>query len=298
MQLGFIGLGKMGLAMAAKLQKKGYSAVVYDQLVASVKEAEKTGAKGAASLKELVATLKPPRTIWIMVPHKAVDAVVEELAPHLEAGDTVIDGGNSHFKDSMRRAKKLAQRSISFLDIGVSGGPGGVKDGLCLMVGGNEDVFKKHKKLFSDLAAKDAVKLVGHSGAGHFVKMVHNGIEYGMMQSLAEGFTMLHQSDFNLDLNDVADLYNHRSVIESRLVGWLKDAFAKYGNELDSVSGSVGATGEGEWTVEQAKTMHISVPAIEDALQFRKQSQEKPNYTGKALSALRNMFGGHSINSK
>lgn len=297
MHLGFIGLGKMGSPMVARLLQRGHKVVIYDQLLASVKEAEKKGAQAANSLKALVAALKAPRTIWVMVPYEAVDAVIQELVQHLEARDTVIDGGNSYFEDSLRRAKTLSQRGIHFLDAGVSGGPGGVKEGLCLMVGGNEEAFKKHKKLFSDLAAKDAVRLVGHSGAGHFVKMVHNGIEYGMMQSLAEGFSVLHQSDFNLDLKAIADLYNHRSVIESRLVAWLKDAFEKYGNELDAVSGSVGATGEGEWTVETAKVMHVPMSAIEAALRFREASQQKPSYAGRVLSALRNMFGGHTIKS-
>ena len=298
MKLGYIGLGKMGYNMVELLLDKKYEVVVYDRSEELVKKIAQRGAEPADSLGALVATLTPPRLVWIMVPYSAVDDVLKDLVLLLAKGDTVIDGGNSPYRESMRRAKELERKDIDFLDAGVSGGPGGARTGACIMIGGKEAVYQTYEKLFRDLAVKNGYAYLGRPGAGHFVKMVHNGIEYGMMQALAEGFAVMKASPFNLDLEKVADLYNHRSVIESRLVGWLKSAYEQSGPELKDISGSVAQSGEGMWTVEAAKELGIPVPIIQGALDFRLQSQKNPSYTGKVVSALRHQFGGHEVKKK
>jgi 6-phosphogluconate dehydrogenase (decarboxylating) len=298
MKLGYIGLGKMGYNMVELLLDKKYEVVVYNRSEEPVKKIAKLGAQPAASLRMLVAALTPPRLVWIMVPYSAVEDVLKDLMPLLAKGDTVIDGGNSPYKESMRRAKELEQKDINFLDAGVSGGPGGARTGACIMIGGKESVFRTNEELFRDLAVENGYAYLGRSGAGHFVKMVHNGIEYGMMQAMAEGFAVMKASPFNLGLEKVADLYNHRSVIESRLVGWLKSAYEQSGPELEDISGSVTQSGEGMWTVDAAKELGIPVPIIQGALDFRFQSQKNPSYIGKVVSALRHQFGGHEVKEK
>jgi len=298
MKIGYIGLGKMGYNMVELLLDQKYEVVVYNRSEEPVKKIAERGAQPADSLRTLVAGLAPPRLVWIMVPYTAVDDVLKDLIPLLAKGDTVIDGGNSPYKESMRRAKELEGKNIDFLDAGVSGGPGGARTGACIMVGGKEVVFRRCEKLFRDLAVENGYAYLGKPGAGHFVKMVHNGIEYGMMQALAEGFAVMKASPYNLDLERVADLYNHRSVIESRLVGWLKTAYERSGPELKDISGSVVQSGEGMWTVDAAKELGIPVPVIQGALEFRLQSQKNPSYTGKAISAMRHEFGGHEVREK
>jgi 6-phosphogluconate dehydrogenase len=298
MKLGYIGLGKMGYNMVELLLDAKYEVVVYNRSVEPVRKIAQRGAQPAESIRALVAAVAPPRLVWIMVPHQAVDQILAALAPHLAKGDTVIDGGNSPYKESTRRASDLVKKGIDFLDAGVSGGPSGARNGACIMVGGRKEVFEKHEKLFRDLSVEHGYGYMGKAGAGHFVKMVHNGIEYGMMQALAEGFAVLKASSFNLNLAKIADLYDHRSVIESRLVGWLKNAFEQYGEALDEISGSAAQSGEGMWTVEAARELGIPVPIIKGALDFRLQSQTGPSYTGKIISALRNQFGGHEVKEK
>lgn len=298
MKLGYIGLGKMGYNMAELLLEKGHRIVAYNRSAEPVKKIAERGAQTAESIRSLVAALEPPRLAWIMVPYQAVDDVLNELEPLLAKGDTVIDGGNSPYKESMRRAKELEGKGIDFLDAGVSGGPGGARSGACIMVGGRESVFRKYERLFKDASVEGGYAYFGAAGAGHFVKMVHNGIEYGMMQALAEGFAVMKASPFNLDLVKIADLYNHRSVIESRLVGWLKNAYEQHGRDLSGISGSAAQSGEGMWTVEAAKELGVPAPVIERALEFRIRSQKNPSYTGKIISALRNQFGGHEAGEK
>ena len=295
MKLGYIGLGKMGYNMVELLLDKKHEVVAYNRSSGPVKRIAEKGARPTDSLRSLVSALEPPRLVWLMVPAGAVDGVLSELTPLLSKGDTVIDGGNSPYKDSMRRAKELEARGLDFLDAGVSGGPRGARTGACIMVGGREKVFRKLEGLFRDLSVEKGYAYLGPSGAGHFVKMVHNGIEYGMMQALGEGFAVLKASPFQLDLAAVAELYNHKSVIESRLVGWLKSAFEQYGTKLEGISGSVSQSGEGLWTVEAAKELGIPAPIIEGALDFRFESQKEPSYTGQVVSALRNQFGGHEV---
>ncbi len=295
MELGYIGLGKMGFNMVERLLEKGHSVVVFDMNEEAVKDISKHGAHAVGSLRAMIAALAPPRLVWLMVPYQAVDAVLRELAPLLQKGDTIIDGGNSPYKESMRRAHELDCKGIEFLDVGVSGGPAGARNGACLMIGGSKNRFDRLEGLFRDISADQGYGYMGGSGAGHFVKMVHNGIEYGMMQSIAEGFAVMKASNFDLNLVSIAGVYNRRSVIESRLVGWLKSAFEEHGENLDDISGSVSQSGEGLWTVEAAKELGVAAPIIEGSFQFRVQSQERPSYTGQIVSALRNQFGGHEV---
>ncbi len=298
MKLGYIGLGKMGYNMAELLLEKGHQVIAFNRSMEPVKKIAQHGAKPADSIRSLVTALEPARLTWIMVPHQAVDDVLKDLVPLLTKGDTIIDGGNSPYKESIRRAKELEAKGIDFLDAGVSGGPAGARSGACVMIGGKKEIFERYESLFRDIAVDNGYEYMGRSGAGHFVKMVHNGIEYGMMQALAEGFAVLKASGFNLDLVNVADLYNHRSVIESRLVGWLKNAYEQHGKELSGISGSVAQSGEGIWTADAARELGIPVPVIEEAIEFRIRSQKNPSYTGKIVSALRNQFGGHEVKEK
>ncbi len=298
MKLGYIGLGKMGYNMVELLLDRRHDVVVYNRSKEPVQQIARRGARPADSVRSLIEALEPPRLVWLMVPHQAVDGVLRDLVPLLAKGDTVIDGGNSPYKQTIRRAAELEKTGIDFLDAGTSGGPGGARTGACIMVGGKEVVFRKYEQLFRDLSVEGGYAYLGKSGAGHFVKMVHNGIEYGMMQALAEGFSVMKASPFGLDMVKVADLYNHRSVIESRLVGWLKTAFEQYGPELYGISGSVAQGGEGMWTVEAAKELGIPAPIIKGALDFRLESEKKPSYTGQVVSALRHQFGGHEVEVK
>ncbi len=297
-QIGYVGLGKMGSNMVTRLKQQEWNVVATDPDAAARERVKKVGAMAVAGIPALVKKLKSPRVVWLMVPHQVVDSVLKELVPLLRPGDTVIDAGNSFYKDSIRRGRALEKQGIEWLDVGVSGGPSGARLGACLMIGGKQEVYKKFVGLFNDLATAGGYDYMGEIGSGHFVKMVHNGIEYGMMQAIAEGFAVMKEFNREFELEKIANLYNHDSVIESRLVGWLKDAYATYGPGLDDVSGMVAHSGEGQWTVEVAKELGVPVPIIEGALQFRIDSQDSPSYTGQVVSALRNMFGGHEVKKK
>ena len=291
--IGLVGLGKMGRNIALRLGEQGW------QVTALTRSTEDPQLLVLHDAKKFIKSLKPPRIVWLMVPHDTVDGVLfgnNGLLKLLTPGDTIIDGGNSYFVDTKRRAEKIAKADITFMDAGVSGGPGGARHGASVMIGGRREDFERLEELFEAIAAPGAYQFFEGYGAGHFVKMVHNGVEYGMMQALAEGFTILRKSDYQLDLSRVAEIYNNGSVIESRLVGWLHSALDVFGEELKGVSGSVGHTGEGEWTVKTAKNMKLNAKIIEGALDFRKHSAKSPSYTGQVLSALRNQFGGHSLN--
>lgn len=276
----------MGKPMTERLSHKGWKVSSFD---AKVKGTEK-------SIKEMMQKLPTPCIVWIMIPAgKLVDQVLQTLSPFLWKGDMVIDGGNSFYKDSMRRAKRLAKKGIQYLDVGISGGPVSIKLGrFAIMVGGKRSAYERVRSLFQDLSNTPS-QYLGRSGAGHFTKMIHNGIEYGMMQALAEGFTVLRKAPFKFRLRDVANVYNQNSIITSRLTGWLEQGFKAYGENLKEASGTVAHTGEGEWTVKTAKEMRVKVPVIEKAFQFRIQSKKKPSFTGKILSTLRAVFGGHTI---
>ncbi|MBP1739717.1 MAG: glucose-6-phosphate 1-dehydrogenase [Deltaproteobacteria bacterium] len=298
MKIGYVGLGKMGFNMVERLLELGYQVVAFDPKRDAVHTISKHGAEPTNSLEALAQAVPQPRLVWLMVPYQAVDNVIAGLLPFLSKGDTLVDGGNSPYKQSIRRAREMEQQGIAFLDAGVSGGPAGARKGACIMVGGREEVFQQYEKLFRDLSVKNGYGRMGSSGAGHFVKMVHNGIEYGMMQAIAEGFALLKSSPLSLNLVKIADVYNHKSVIESRLVGWLQEAFQEYGDALREISGSVDYTGEGYWTVEAAKELGIPVPVIKQALSFRVDSHKAPSYTGQLLSAMRHQFGGHEVFKK
>ncbi|OGZ97921.1 MAG: hypothetical protein A3B34_00285 [Candidatus Sungbacteria bacterium RIFCSPLOWO2_01_FULL_54_21] len=298
-EVGFVGLGKMGKNMVVRLLEYGWRVVAYDRNHEAMKKLGEKGAEIPSDLPALVGSLKHPRLVLLMVPAgSAVDDVLfgkTGLAQVLEKGDTVIDGGNSFYEDSVRRAKKLTRRGIHFLDVGVSGGPEGARLGACLTVGGEEKTFRRYEDVFRALAGDAGLLYAGKSGAGHFVKMVHNGIEYGMMQAIAEGFAVMKKSPFRLDLKKIAETYNRGSVVQSRLIGWLGDGYEAYGEDLKSITGSVGHTGEGAWTVRTAKKLGVPVPVIKGAYDFRVSSKKNPSYIGKILSALRNQFGGHSV---
>ncbi len=295
MQLGYIGLGKMGSNMVTRLLKKRHKITVYDVDRSAAQKLQRKGAISAESIKAMIELLEPPRLVWIMVPHKHVVEVIKELVKHLGRGDTIVDGGNSFYKDSMVRSKRLKRYGVNYLDVGVSGGPNGALEGASMMIGGSRGSFQKYEQIFKDLTVANGYGYMGSSGAGHFVKMVHNGIEYGMMQAYAEGFDVLRKSPFKLNLREVARVYNHGTVIESRLGNWLESGMKEYGNELTKVSGKAIGTGEGAWTVDEAKRMNIDVPVIKAALQARKRAHKKPSFQGKIIMALRNQFGGHSI---
>jgi len=245
MKIGYIGLGKMGKGMVALLTKKGHELVTYDP---------KEKSSMTSSIQELVSTLDSEKVIWLMTPHNVVDSVLGEVTPLLTKGDTIIDGGNSYYKNSICRGKKLKEQGISFMDAGVSGGPHGAETGACTMVGGGTELFEKYESLFKDMSAPNAYQHTGQIGAGHYVKMVHNGIEYGMMQAIGEGFEIMKKAPFNINLTNVAKIYNTGSVIESRLTGWLLKAFEEHGEDLSDISGEIAHTGEGEWTVKEAIT--------------------------------------------
>ena len=304
-EIGVFGLGKMGANVARQLKDKGWRVVVANRSPEPAKALESEGFEAAFSHEDFLAKSKPkassraPRLVWVMITAgKGIDEFLfgeGGIVQHLKKGDIVIDAGNSLYEDTVRRAKILNKKGITFMDVGFSGGPSGARNGGSLMIGGDRKTFAYAEPLFKDLSVRGGYAHFGAAGAGHFVKMVHNGIEYGMMQSLAEGFALMKKSPFKLDLEKVTNIYNHGSVIESRLVGWLEDAYRIYGQDLKKISGSVAYTGEGEWTIAAAKKMRLEVPAIEDAFKFRVRSKKKPSYTGKILSALRNRFGGHAI---
>jgi len=327
-EIAIYGLGKMGVGLARNFRDHGWNVLVGNRSEESVAKLEAEGFAGARSVNEFVEKLKPtsratgarasdPRVVWLMVTAgKPVDELLfgkgsgrSGLVAKLHRGDIVIDGGNSFFEDSSRRAKLLAKRGIKFLDVGVSGGPAGARNGACMMIGGDRGVFEMLEELFAEASVPEGYAYFGAAGAGHFVKMVHNGIEYGIMQSIAEGFALMGQASknapFKLDLEKIAHLYNHGSVIESRLVGWLESGYQKFGAKLKDVSSSVAYTGEGEWTIKTGKKWKVKLPAIEDSFKFRVRSHSKESGRedrstsdvdmGKILSALRNQFGGHSI---
>ena len=298
-EIGVFGLGKMGANVARQLHEKGWRVVASNRSPGPVEMIKKEGIQGVFSHADLVAELSAPRIIWIMITAgKGNDDLLfgkDGIVRHLKKGDIVIDAANAFYEDSVRRAKLLKKRSIHFMDVGFSGGPGGARNGGSLMIGGERAVFDRLEPLFRDLSVPGGYSYFGPAGAGHFVKMVHNGIEYGMMQSLAEGFAIMKKSPFKLDLEQVAEVYNRGSVIESKLVGWLGEAYEMYGQDLKAVSGSVAYTGEGEWTVKTGRKFKVPVPVIEDSFKFRVRSKRAPSYIGKILSALRNRFGGHAI---
>ncbi len=289
----------MGANIARRLTEKGWRVIGYNRTAQDTRDLEKERITGAYSLKEVIRSLQKPRILWLMLPAgKAIDEIIfgtEGFIHYADKDDIIIDAGNSYYKDSRARAEKLKKYGIHYVDVGFSGGPSGARNGGCLMVGGEEKLYEYLFPLFLDVATIQGVSFFKGTGAGHFVKMIHNGIEYGMMQSLAEGFDILKHSQYKLDLAKVADIYNHGSVIESRLVGWLENALQIYGQDLKQISSTVAHTGEGTWTIKTAEELGVKAKVIEETLKFRINSKENPSFTGKILTALRNQFGGHNV---
>ena len=296
MQLAMIGLGRMGGNMTERLLKGGHDVVVWDRSPDAVKASAGQGAEGAADLRDLCARLSEPRVIWIMVPSgKPVDDTIEALVPHLAGGDVLIDGGNSNYKDSARRAAALRPRGIELIDSGTSGGIWGLENGYCLMVGGTREAVARCEPVFRTLAPPDGFAHVGPSGAGHFVKMIHNGIEYAMLEAYAEGYEILAaKEEFGLDLHQVAALWNRGSVVRSWMNELAERAFAK-DPVLAGLRGWVEDSGEGRWTVQEAIDLDVPAPAIALALFARFRSRQEESFGARVIAALRNEFGGHAV---
>jgi 6-phosphogluconate dehydrogenase len=306
MHLGFIGLGRMGANMVRRLVRDGHEVVAYNrtvekatELAAEERAAGHDGITAAASVAELVATLQKPRVAWIMVPAgQATEDQIAELLEHLEPGDTIVDGGNTNFHDDVRRHAALAEHGIRYVDAGVSGGIWGLRNGFCLMVGGEAEAVTPLEPIFRSLAPVDGYLHTGGPGSGHYVKMVHNGIEYGLMQAYAEGFEILHASDYGLDLTKISDLWNHGSVVRSWLLELAADAFRNNGQDLEHLKGWVADSGEGRWTLQEAIDRDVPTPVIALSLLTRFRSRQEDSYGAKVLAALRNEFGGHAVKSE
>src|SRR5919204_577935 len=290
MQLGMIGLGRMGSGMTERLREGGHDVSTYDPNVE---------ARTAASLAELKTQLDPPRAFWMMVPSgKITEGVVQDLLGIADEGDTIVDGGNSNFRDSKRRYEQAGEKGIHFVDAGVSGGIWGLEVGFCLMVGGDDEPVKRLEPVLETLAPEGGYAHVGPSGAGHFVKMVHNGIEYGLMQAYAEGFEILKASEFDLDLHEIAGIWRYGSVVRSWLLELLYAAFEEDGNELEKIAGYVEDSGEGRWTVFEAINESVPTPVIAASLFARFASRQDESFGAKINAALRKQFGGHAVKAE
>jgi 6-phosphogluconate dehydrogenase len=296
MQLAMIGLGRMGGNMVRRLAQGGHELVVYDASADAVKAHAGKGIKAARDLADVAKQLAPRRIVWVMVPAgAATDSTIEQLVPHLAKGDVVIDGGNSNFRDSLRRAETLQQRGIEFMDVGTSGGVWGLTLGYCLMIGGSAAAFQHCEPIFKALAPADGYAHVGPCGAGHYVKMVHNGIEYGMLQAYAEGYEILHAAqDFELHLGQIAKLWNHGSVVRSWLNELAERALTRDA-QLTAIRGYVEDSGEGRWTVEEAMRLDVPAPVITMSLLARFRSRQEESFGAKVIAALRHEFGGHAV---
>lgn len=295
MQIGLIGLGKMGHNLGVNLLEKGHQVVASDINSDARETFRAAGGGAAASIEELVDKLSPPRIIWLMVPAgSVVDSVLAVLGTRLERGDIVIDGGNSHYKDSMRRAAELDEVGVHFFDVGTSGGTSGARYGACYMIGGNATVFSEIEALFRDTAVQGGYLYTGKSGSGHYSKMVHNGIEYGMMAAIGEGFEVLEHSEFDYDYAALANVWCNGSVIRGWLMELTQQAFAA-DPALSTIRGVMHSSGEGKWTVQEALDMEVATPIIAMSLLMRYRSQVTDTFGGKVVAALRNQFGGHAV---
>lgn len=291
-----IGLGKMGGNMTERLIKNGHEVVVFDRSPEAIAKYAALGAKPSKDLAELVSQLQSPKVVWIMVPAgKPVDETIAAVSAHMAAGDIIIDGGNSNFHDSKRRAEELGKQSIEFIDSGTSGGIWGLANGYCLMIGATDTAFKVCEPVFKSLAPEDGYAHVGPPGAGHYVKMIHNGIEYGLLQAYAEGYEILNASrDFKLDLHQISQVWNHGSVVRSWINELAERAFEKDA-KLSELKGYVEDSGEGRWTVQEAIDLDVPAPTITLALLTRLRSRQPDSFSGKVIAALRNEFGGHAV---
>ncbi|ERJ11803.1 6-phosphogluconate dehydrogenase protein [Haloplasma contractile SSD-17B] len=298
MQIGIIGLGRMGYNLALNMRDHDHDVVAYNRSSNKVDLAVEEGLKGAYSLEELVNQLEKPRVIWIMIPAgKPVDDTLDALIPLLDQEDIIIDGGNSKYKDTLRRYEILKKLGLNFVDVGTSGGIEGARNGACMMVGAHDEVFKTIESVIKDSCVEKGYLHTGRNGSGHYVKMIHNGVEYGMLQAIAEGFEILEKSQFDLDYKEVARVWNHGSVIRSWLMELMQNAFTKDPN-LDEIKGVIGSSGEGLWTVEEALELQVPSAVIASSLFTRFRSQQQDTFSGKVVAALRNEFGGHKVEKK
>lgn len=298
MNIGMIGLGKMGYNLALNLKDHGHTVYANDVNKEQVDKIAGEGAIGAYTIHELVEKLPKPRLVWMMVPAGDItEQVVSTLKNELEKGDMVIDGGNSNYKDTIRRAEILKEKGIHFFDVGTSGGVDGARHGACTMIGGDQKIFQSIEQIFKDTSIENGYLYSGPVGSGHYLKMVHNGIEYGMMQAIAEGFDILEKSQFDYDYEAVAKVWNHGSVIRSWLMELTQNAFSKDA-KLDEIKGVMHSSGEGKWTVEESLDLQVAAPVITLSLLMRYRSLEDDTFTGKVVAALRNEFGGHAVVKK
>jgi len=298
MDIAMIGLGKMGANMATRILRGGHRVVAYDINESAIQAAEEARAEGARTLSEVAEKLKPPRSIWVMVPSGQITEVtIQALSDQLSPGDTVIDGGNSNYKDSMRRAEELKEKGLHFIDVGTSGGVWGLAEGYSMMVGGDKDIVDAHRPILETLAPgpDKGWGHVGPPGSGHFVKMIHNGIEYGLMQAYAEGFDIMKaKGEFGLDLHQIAEIWRYGSVVRSWLLDLTSAALAE-DEDLEGIKAWVQDSGEGRWTVFEAIDLDVSAPVITASLQRRLRSRDEQPFADKLLAALRNQFGGHAV---
>ncbi|TDO71076.1 6-phosphogluconate dehydrogenase [Flavobacterium chryseum] len=295
MQIGIIGLGKMGFNLALNLKRNNYQVVAQDFNTEFVSKIGNEGIETAFSVEELCKKLHDRKVIWLMVPAgEIVDAVITSLLPYLSKNDIIIDGGNSNYKDSKRRYALLKEQGINFLDCGTSGGTSGALNGACTMIGGDADVFDYVAAVFKDISVENGFLYTGEAGSGHFTKMVHNGIEYGMMQSIAEGFEVFEHSEYDVDFQKTAKLFNHGSVVRSWLMELTENAFSKDA-KLDRIKGIMHSSGEGKWTLETALDLGVPTPVIALSIMMRYRSQMSDTFSGKVVAALRNEFGGHAV---
>lgn len=298
MEIGLIGLGKMGFNLALNMRDKGHSVIAYNRTAEKVKEAEKEGMFGAYSIEELIQKLNGRRVIWLMVPAgEPVDEMIEKLIPHLNKNDIIIDGGNSNYRDTLKRYSLLKEKQIDFVDVGTSGGIEGARNGACTMIGAEDDVFSFIEPIIRDISIENGYLHTGRNGSGHFVKMIHNGIEYGMMQAIGEGFEILEKSEFSLNFEEVARVWNNGSVIRGWLMELMESAFSKDA-KLDIIKGIMYSSGEGLWTVQEALELKVPAPVITQSLFMRYRSEQEDTFTGKVVAALRNEFGGHAVSKK
>ncbi|MED3938530.1 phosphogluconate dehydrogenase (NAD(+)-dependent, decarboxylating) [Priestia megaterium] len=297
MKVGLVGLGKMGINLGQNLLDQRHDVVAFDVNSNAVEQMKQYGASGVSSLQELVQSLETPRVVWLMVPHTVVDSVISEVTPFLTEGDIVIEAGNSHYKESIRRYNELKENKIRFMDVGTSGGMEGARNGACYMIGGDREAWEIVEPIFRDTAVENGYLYAGEAGSGHFLKMVHNGIEYGMMAAIGEGFEVLEKSQFDYDYEKVARVWNNGSVIRSWLMELTENAFSKDA-KLDDIKGVMNSSGEGKWTVETALDLQTATPVIAMSLLMRYRSLEDDTFTGKVVSALRNEFGGHAVEKK
>ena len=297
MQLGFVGLGRMGGSMVHRIHRDSdHQVVAFDFSPEAVELAESHGARGASSLDELVSGLERPRAVWVMVPAgDPTQQTIDRLAELMDEGDLIVDGGNTKWKDDVRRARELADAGIEYVDVGTSGGVWGLEVGYCMMVGGPKNAVERIAPILDVLAPPDGWGHMGDSGAGHYVKMVHNGVEYGIMQAYAEGFELMHKSEFGLDNAQIANLWMKGSVVRSWLCELAARAFEQEGNDLVRLRGYVEDSGEGRWTIEDAIDKDVPAPVITASLFARFSSRGEGDYTAKVLAALRNQFGGHAL---